>query len=245
MPGFDDLLAEGAAQPTDGWDFSWFDGRATEERPGWGYAARLAERLATATTAADLQTGGGEVVATAPVRPAMVVTETWPPNLAVARRTLPDALVVQVAEGDPLPFRDASLDLVTSRHPTYVPWPEIARVLRPGGTVLMQLIGDGTNRELSEYFLGPLPAPRPAESNLPGLDVHTFEEATLRVEFFDIAAVVHFLRKVIWTVPDFTVERYRSRLRDMHEHISAHGSFVSHSRRVLVEARACTARQAG
>lgn len=36
---FDALLAEGEAVPLDGWDFSWFTGRATEERPPWGYAA--------------------------------------------------------------------------------------------------------------------------------------------------------------------------------------------------------------
>ena len=33
---FDEEIAEGLAVPTDGWDFSWFAGRATEERPGWG-----------------------------------------------------------------------------------------------------------------------------------------------------------------------------------------------------------------
>jgi hypothetical protein len=34
----------------------------------------------------------------------------------------------------------------------------------------------------------------------------------LRMEFFDIGAAVYFLRKVIWTVPSFTVERYRPQL---------------------------------
>jgi hypothetical protein len=35
QPTFDELVAEGEAVPTEGWDFSWFDGRATEERPSW------------------------------------------------------------------------------------------------------------------------------------------------------------------------------------------------------------------
>lgn len=34
---FEELLAEGESVPVEGWDFSWFDGRATEERPPWGY----------------------------------------------------------------------------------------------------------------------------------------------------------------------------------------------------------------
>jgi hypothetical protein len=48
---------------------------------------------------------------------------------------------------------------------------------------------------------------------------------------------VHFLRKVVWIVPGFTVERYRSRLADLHEHIGWHGPFVAHSRWFPIEAR--------
>jgi hypothetical protein len=59
----------------------------------------------------------------------------------------------------------------------------------------------------------------------------------LRQEFFDIGAVVYFLRKVIWTVPDFSVDLYRDRLRELHQHIEAGGPFVAHATRVLVEAR--------
>jgi hypothetical protein len=69
-----------------------------------------------------------------------------------------------------------------------------------------------------------------------GLDLVQLQEESLEVRFDDIAAVVVFLRKVIWTVPDFTVDRYRPRLHALHEHIQQNGYFVSHSRRVLVEA---------
>jgi len=64
-PSFEELVAEAAAVPTEGWDFSWFEGRATEERPSWGYARAIGERLATAEAALDIQTGGGEVLASA------------------------------------------------------------------------------------------------------------------------------------------------------------------------------------
>ncbi len=57
------------------------------------------------------------------------------------------------------------------------------------------------------------------------------------MEFFDIGAVVYFLRKVIWMVPGFTVERHRERLLELHRRIEADGVFVAHSTRVLVEAR--------
>jgi hypothetical protein len=56
-------------------------------------------------------------------------------------------------------------------------------------------------------------------------------------EFFDIAAVVVFLRKVIWTVPGFTVHAYRAQLQELHERIQADGAFVAHAQRFLIEAR--------
>ncbi|WP_228556712.1 hypothetical protein [Myxococcus sp. AB025B] len=34
---YEDLEAEAASVSVEGWDFSWLDGRATEQRPSWGY----------------------------------------------------------------------------------------------------------------------------------------------------------------------------------------------------------------
>ncbi|PRY37992.1 class I SAM-dependent methyltransferase [Umezawaea tangerina] len=244
MDDFEELLAEGSAVPTEGWDFSWFEGRATEERPSWGYAGLLADRMAKAEAALDLQTGGGEVLATIPHPPPVLrATESWPPNLEIARRTLAPlgGTVVESADTADLPFEDGAFDLVVSRHPTAVLWHEIARVLKPGGTYLSQGIGAGSNRELSEAMMGPLPAPTDegiAESaDAAGLDVITLLHESLRAEYYDIGAIVHFLRKVLWTVPGFTPERYRPQLIGLHDRIRSEGPFVSHARRYLLEAR--------
>jgi len=244
---FEELMAEGAAVPVDGWDFSWFAGRATEERPPWGYARLMAGRMALATAALDVETGGGEVLATAALRPPLLVaTESWPPNLAIARDRLHPlgAHVVAVADAPTLPFAASSFDLVVSRHPVVVLWEEIARVLRPGGTYLSQQIGPGTNRELTEFMLGPQPvgavrSPERARAaaQAAGLEVVDLQACALRVEFFDVAAVVCFLRKVHWTVPGFTPEAYVDRLRSMHRRIVESGPFVSTAQRLLVELR--------
>jgi len=109
MATFEELVAEGSAVPVDGWDFSWFAGRATEERPSWGYARLMGERMATAGRALDLQTGGGEVLATMPRAPeVLVATEGWPANAALARERLAPlgGTVVDLGEDDPLPFPD-------------------------------------------------------------------------------------------------------------------------------------------
>jgi hypothetical protein len=57
------------------------------------------------------------------------------------------------------------------------------------------------------------------------------------MEFFDIGAVVYILRKCVWWLPDFTVERYREALERLDGHIREHGAFVAHSTRTLFEAR--------
>ncbi|WP_127498010.1 class I SAM-dependent methyltransferase [Actinoplanes solisilvae] len=248
MTTFNALLDEAAAVPLEGWDFSWFAGRATEQRPSWGYAGLVAARLAHAEAALDVQTGGGEVFAYALSQagrePGLVAAvESWPPNLAVARKNL-GGNVVAVAETAGLPFRDGTFDLVVSRHPVHTGWAETARVLRPGGIFLSQQIGAGSNRELSEAMMGPLPPPEgrhpeqiAAEAEAAGFEVLRVRGERLRAEFYDIAAVAHFLRKVVWTVPGFTIERYRDRLRDVHEEITVKGKFVSYATRVLIEAR--------
>ncbi|MCI0686234.1 MAG: class I SAM-dependent methyltransferase, partial [Sporichthyaceae bacterium] len=163
--GFDDLLAEAESVPVEGWDFSWFEGRATEQRPPWGYSRMLADRLAGSSATLDVQTGGGEVLAEALARAATVpavlaATESWPPNAELARRNLA-AFAARVAEIDDdaaLPFAGGSFDLVASRHPTVVFWPEVARVLKPGGIYLSQQVGAGTVQELRDFILGPQPA---------------------------------------------------------------------------------------
>ncbi|WP_405731819.1 class I SAM-dependent methyltransferase [Streptomyces sp. NBC_00028] len=251
---FDDLVAEGAAVPTDGWDFSWFEGRATEARPSWGYATAMADRLAGATAALDIQTGGGEVLdfALAQVEPKApvlaVATEGWPPNVTKATALLRPrgVAVVAVPEDAPLPFADEAFDLVSSRHPVSPNWPEIARVLRPGGTYFAQHVGARSVFELVEHFLGPLPGEQSAVrlperervgAEAAGLEIVDLRSERLRMEFYDIGAVVHFLRKVVWMVPDFTVEKYEPQLRSLHERIESEGPFVAHSSRHLFEAR--------
>ncbi|MGW0662770.1 methyltransferase domain-containing protein [Streptodolium elevatio] len=246
---FDHLVAEAESVSVAGWDFSWLDGRATEERPSWGYQRSMGERLAVATAALDVQTGGGEVLAGVPKLPPLAVaTESWPPNVAKATRLLHPLGVVVVADEDepPLPFGGDAFDLVVSRHPVTVWWDEIARVLRPGGTYFSQQVGPASVFELVEFFLGPQPeevrrarhpddARRDAESA--GLEVVDLRAESLRTEFHDIGAVVYFLRKVIWLVPGFTVAQYRDRLRELHDRIEAEGPFVARTTRFLVEAR--------
>ncbi|MGC5014396.1 class I SAM-dependent methyltransferase [Streptosporangium sp. DT93] len=246
---FEDLVAEAEAAPVEGWDFSWLRGRAEEQRPSWGYQRLMGERLGRVTAALDIQTGGGEVLAgVGRLPPVMAATESWAPNLARATRLLHPlgALVVADADEPPLPFADEAFDLVTSRHPVTVWWEEIARVLRPGGTYLSQQVGHASVAELAAYFLGP-PAPRELRHRHPddarlaaeaaGLSVVDLRFESLPMAFLDVGAVIYFLRKVIWIVPGFTVDRHRDRLRELHDRIRDEGPFTARATRFLIEAR--------
>ena len=248
MSAFEDLVEEAAAVDVSGWDFGWLAGRATEERPPWGYSRMLASRLADVASALDVDTGGGEVIAGVPHLPhVMVVTEGWPPNVERAGRLLSPrgVRVVPVERGQRLPFPDGSFELVTSRHPVAPDWPEIARVLVDGGTYIAQHVGPDSANELIEYFVGPLPrgphvrdpARESAAACRAGLELVDLRTARCRMEFFDVSAVVYVLRKCVWWVPDFSVERYRATLQRLDEDIRAHGPFVAHSTRTLIEAR--------
>ncbi|HEX4492570.1 MAG TPA: SAM-dependent methyltransferase [Acidimicrobiia bacterium] len=247
----DELITAAERAPIEGWDFSWLDGRATEERPPWGYTRMVVPRLERARAVLDVQTGGAEVFAEvldrATQRPGTIAaTESWAPNRALATERLKRfrGTVAAATDDGPLPFGSGALDLVISRHPVMTRWDEVARVLDRDGHYFAQHVGPETNRELTEFVMGPqqpgdarAPERAVAEAAANGLELVDLRQVSLRVDFSDVGAVVYFLRKVIWTVPDFTVERYRDRLVDLHARIRDDGVFTSHAQRFLIELR--------
>lgn len=152
-------------------------------------------------------------------------------------------LVQTSGDRQALPFADATFDLIISRHPVETWWAEIARVLEPGGHYFSQQVGPHSLRELAEFLMGPLPPGSrrdpdraSAAAEAAGLVVEDLRVERTKVVFYDIGAVVYFLRVVVWTVPDFTIARYRAQLRRLHEHITDNGAFETASSRYLIDA---------
>jgi len=137
---FDDQVAAGLAAPVAGWSFGWLTGRAVGAEPSWSYRDLAAPLVARARALLDIDTGGGELLASLGAEVGLPVTtfatEGWGPNLSPARVAL-EPLGVRVlptpapADGV-LPVPDAAVDLVLDRHGR-LPAIEIARVLRAGG----------------------------------------------------------------------------------------------------------------
>ena len=103
---FDDLVAEAAAVDVSGWDFSWLDGRATRQRPSWGYARLLADRLRDARAALDLVTSR---------HPATI---WWVPDFTVDRYRDRLLALHDLIERDGAFVAHSSRTLIEARKPT-------------------------------------------------------------------------------------------------------------------------------
>jgi hypothetical protein len=57
------------------------------------------------------------------------------------------------------------------------------------------------------------------------------------MEFYDVGAVVWILRKCVWWVPDFSVEKYLGKVRELDTQMRGGTPLVAHSSRHLIEAR--------
>jgi SAM-dependent methyltransferase len=246
MKSYEELVTEGLDAPFQGWDFSWMRGRSDQADPSWSYDRRARELIVGATGLLDLCTGGGELLASfAPLPEHSVATESWEPNIPLARsRLAPLGVQVRVPDGDELPAGDGEFDLVLNRHGD-APGTEIARALRPGGTYLMQGVGSRNLADLNQALGAPsgdyaetstLDATSEA-LQAAGLEVIDGREEMPEHVIYDVGALVYFLRAVSWQVPDFAVDRYDARLRELDAAIRADGHVVFHDHRYTVEAR--------
>ena len=240
-----ELLEEALIHPVGGWDFSWLGNRMETKPLPWDFSDLVDGLARGADTMLDLGTGGGEWLASLPHRPQVTVaTESWHPNVAIARdRLAPIGIdVVEVegcldnddqgpegAEGPRLPFGDHVFELVTARHEAFVAR-EVARIVAGGGHFATEQVGVDGHREFRELFGVPVHSTdlsfldlvtRQAEHA--GMRVDEVAEATQQSTFHDVGALAWFLRMVPWAVPDFSIERYRGRLELLHREMSIHG----------------------
>jgi Methyltransferase domain len=227
---------------TEGWNLARLGTRIAIEPPPWNFDAIVIAHAARARRLLDIDTGGGEWLASLRERaPHTVATESWPPNFAVARERLRE-LAVDVVEAEPvsnnlrqgddepaLPFANDSFDLVTARHAAFVAR-EVARVLVRGGAFLTQQVGGdygdayealGLERPRSEPRWDLARAKEQLEAAC--LECGDGAEGHELTSFSDVGAFVWYLRQIPWTVENFSVERYRVNLERLHEQIEREG----------------------
>jgi SAM-dependent methyltransferase len=237
---YDELVGEAVGVPIVGWEFSWLDGRAAGSEPSWSYPELARPLLRRAGSLLDLDTGGGELLAElAPLPPHTVAVESWTPNTPVARDRLNPFGVSVVTE---LPGGEREFDVVLSRHGR-LPVADIARLLKPGGTLLSQQVGSDDLADLNAALGAPPPHPQPwnaavavAALEAAGLEVTDVREERPAIAFHDVGAIVYQLRAVPWQVRDFTPQRYDRQLRRLDALIRTKGAFAATAHRFLVQA---------
>jgi SAM-dependent methyltransferase len=257
MATFEQLVAEAQAAPVSGWDFSWLTARGSTAAPlPWDYRAEVARHAADAASLLDMGTGGGEWLAKlTPHPPRTVATEGWPPNVPVAARRLRQGGIPVVqdegaadnraedANRGRLPFRDGAFTLIINRHEAFLA-AEVSRVLAPGGTFVTQQVDTHTSDGL--YDVLGLPVPEQPASWLPlaqrqlgdaGLTVRRAVAGEEVERFADVAAIIYYLRLVSWAVPEFTLERFAGRLRELHDTPAAWPVTVRQHRFLVVAAK--------
>ena len=241
---YDDLVTDALRAPLTGWDFSWLIGRADCDDLPWDYLELARDALSHATCVLDIDTGGGEVLASLAPLPAAIATEPYPPNVPIATARLgPLGVEVRAGTAANLPVTDAEVDLVLNRHGALDPT-QIARVLAPHGVFLTQQVGSRNDRAFNDA-LGAPAAPQPDAHTLDvtaagledaGLVIDHAEESYPVTRYFDIGAVVFQLRSVPWQVPDFNVRTSEQHLRILDAHIRSTGSFDVKNHRFLIRA---------
>jgi len=232
----DDLLAEAAAHPTSGWDFTWLGERMQVDELPWDYPRIVDLAASGSRSVLDMGTGGGEFLSSVRSLPRhTVATEGWSPNVRVAARRLAPLHIpvvhdegaidnVDQSEEPPrgrLAFRDAAFDLVLNRHEAFHP-PEVLRVLRAEGRFLTQQADSGGADARAVLGLDPSRKPlfdrriATAQLEAAGFLVQDGESAIETRRFTDVGAFAWYLRMIPWAVPGFTIAAHREALERLH-----------------------------
>jgi len=230
-----------------GWDFSYLSktGRVQDEPLDWSYGSIVLKWIEDTKNILDMGTGGGEVLERlTPLPENTYATEGYKKNFKIAKKRLSKLGVkVKYIESDEnLPFKDKFFDLIINRHESF-DFNEIRRIIKEKGIFITQQVGFNNCLELNrlleynklenDYWN--------LEYTVKNLEEKDFNiiyknESFPKIKFYDIGAIVYFLKVIPWQIPDFTVEKYFENLFKLAKIIEKQGSLTVSQHRFIVVA---------
>jgi SAM-dependent methyltransferase len=241
-------LMEDANESFSGWDFSFISGtgRMDASPLDWSYGSEALRLLRNSQSLLDMGTGGGEFLSMLrPFPPLIYATEAYEPNIPVARNNLEPlgVRVVGIGEDSDLPFDSGQFDTILNKHESYSV-KEVKRILSPGGKFLTQQVGGLDCLEINEALGAEVNgefthwnlkyALRELEES--GFTVVCSREQYPVQRFYDIGALVYYLKAIPWQVEDFSHENYMEKLYKIHNDIKTKGYFEVKQHRFLIKA---------
>ncbi|MGV3465520.1 MAG: class I SAM-dependent methyltransferase [Heyndrickxia sp.] len=238
-----------AEKPFSGWDFSYItdNGRMASEPMNWNYTSEILASIRQAESLLDMGTGGGEYLSKLqPFPRSTFATEAYEPNVPIARKRLEPlgVKVVEVNDDNQLPFESAQFDLIINKHESYSV-SEIYRILKTDSHFVTQQVGGKDHSDLNAALEGN------EDNGYPhwNLDyaVKELEDAGFKIikkleqfpytRFYDVGALIYYLKAIPWQIPDFTVPKYYDKLMQIHHQIRERGFIEFKEHRFFIIAK--------
>lgn len=229
-----------------GWDFSYIKDRMETESVSWNYEKRVFNATRSVHSMLDMGTGGGEFLRTLqPFPNTTYATEAYKPNVSVAKKNLEPlgVKVVEICDDEELPLKSNVFYLIINRHEAYSAR-EVYRLLKNGGYFITQQVG-GLNKselnvrmdaDINQEFKHWNMKYAVAELEQQGFKIIENKEEFPTAKFYDIGAIIYYLKIIPWQIPDFSIERYFEKLKEIKIHIDQKGSLVIKAHRFFIVA---------
>lgn len=243
-------LIKQADEPFVGWDFSFISetGRMKSEMLSWSYGSVATSLVQSAKSMLDMGTGGGEFLSKLrPFPTSVYATEAYMPNVPIAKERLTPlgVKVVQIDEDETLPFEAGKFDLIINQHESFSS-KEVRRIISKEGVFLTQQVGgldcieinENLGVSINEEFIDwnlELALKEIQESNFEV--VKSAEEFPI-LRFYDIGALVYYLKAIPWQVPGFEISHFKDELYTIHKTIEQQGYFDAKQHRFIILAQA-------
>lgn len=222
-----------------GWDFSYINNRMVEDKLPWDYRNIIENEFIGKNVLLDMGTGGGEFLCSLSNLPKNVyATEGYEPNIAIAEKRLKEKNIIlkPINNDNEIPFDNDYFDIIINRHESYN-IQEIKRILKKDGVFITQQVGGLNDIDINvafetktmDYIEWCLIKNIEMFQNA-GMEVIEFNEYIGKTKFYDLGAIVYYLKCVPWQVKDFSIDKYFGKLEIMNKIIVKNGyiDFILH-----------------